>query len=221
MSWPFLEPLDPVVRQRLLARCTRRRYPAGAYVFHAGEAGDTLHLVVSGWIAVQVGGGLGEPVTVSVLGRHELFGELALIHPDHRRTATIQTITRTETLVLRRDDFEELRTSVPSVDRFLVALLVRQVTRLTEQVVELAELPVAARVYRRLLQLGRAFEVEDTKKPILINQSQVASMAGAKLRATNSVLTSAQLDGVVALGRRRIIVLDWAQLRRRAGQVAS
>ena len=212
----LLDVLSHDARRRVLQRCNRMRFGAGAYIFHAGEAGDSLHIIDSGRVGVQAGGALGEPVTLMILGPGDEFGVLALLGPEHRRSATIQAITTTETLVLHRDDFEEVRRTHPSVDRFLITLLASQVTRLTEQVVEAAELPAPTRIYRRIVQLGTLFEVAGSNTPIPITQNQLASMAGAKLRVTNAVLAKAKGDGVLDLARRRIAVLDWTEVHRRA-----
>jgi CRP/FNR family transcriptional regulator, cyclic AMP receptor protein len=212
----LIDALDDETRRRLLQHCNRVRFGSGAYIFHAGEAGESVHMIESGRVAVLAGGALGDPITLRILGPGDVFGELALLSSAHRRTATIQAITLTETLVLHRAAFEEVRRSHPSVDRFLVTLLASQVTRLTEQIVEAAELPAATRIYRRLVQLGTLFEVVGSPAPIPVSQAQLASMAGAKLRVTNAVLADAKGDGLLDLARRRIVVLDWAEVHRRA-----
>jgi CRP/FNR family transcriptional regulator, cyclic AMP receptor protein len=211
----LLDVLGHDAQRRVLQRCNRMRFGAGAYIFHAGEAGDSLHIIDSGRVLVTGGGALGEPVTLGILGPGDDFGMLALIGPEHR-TATIQALTMTETLVLHRDDFEDMRRTHPSVDRFLIDLLASQVVRLTEQVVEAAELPAPTRIYRRLIHLGTLFEVAGSDSPIPVTQTQLASMAGAKLRVTSAVLTKARGDGILVLARRRIAVLDWTEVHRRA-----
>jgi CRP/FNR family transcriptional regulator, cyclic AMP receptor protein len=212
----LLDELSHDARRRLLQRCNRVRFGSGAYIFHAGEAGDSLHIIESGRVAVLAGGALGEPVTLMILSAGDVFGELALLSVEHRRTATIQAMTTTETFVLHRADFEDVRRTHPSVDRFLIRLLAEDVRRLTEQVVEAAELPAPTRIYRRIVRLGTLFEVAGSNTPIPVSQTQLASMAGAKLRVTNAVLAKAKGDGVLDLARRRIAVLDWNEVHRRA-----
>jgi Cyclic nucleotide-binding domain len=60
---------------------------------------------------VLAGGGLGEALALAIYGVGDVFGELALISDDHHRITTIQALEASETLVLRRGDFEELRRS--------------------------------------------------------------------------------------------------------------
>jgi CRP/FNR family transcriptional regulator, cyclic AMP receptor protein len=102
------------------------------------------------------------------------------------------------------------------VDRFLVALLAAKVTRLTHQMVELAEMPAAARVYRRIVDLGDLFNATTPGTAIPVTQDQLASLAGVKLRITNRVISDAKRDGLIEAGRRRLAVLNLPELRKRA-----
>ena len=217
MTVQLLESLTEDGRRRVRQRANRFRFGTGAYIFHAGQAGDSLYMIESGRVAVLAGGALSDPVTLEVLGPGEIFGELALVSPQHHRTATIRAMVTTEALVLHRDDFEDLRRSHPDVDRFLLDRLAAQVARLTNRLIEASELSAAERIYRRIADLGTIFAVRDTNLPITgVSQGQLASMAGVQLRITNDVLAKAKTDGVLTWARQRIVVLDWPKVYKRA-----
>jgi CRP-like cAMP-binding protein len=213
---PLFAGIDVSARREVLMCCRRCRFPAGAFIFHEGEAGDTLHVIDRGLVAILSGGRLGDPVMLHVLGAGEVFGEQALLSASRTRTATVQALVATETMALPRAGFEELRRSHPSIDRFLVAVLAAEVRRLSQQIVELTELPAATRVYRRLVTMAELFGATENGASIPLSQHHIASLAYAKLRVTNRVLADARRDGVLGTARRRIVVLDWAQLRARA-----
>ena len=200
----------------MLQRCHRTRYGTGAFVYHAGQKGDALHVITRGRVAATTGGALGEPFTLTIMGAGEAFGEMALIDPDHVRTATIRAIEPTDTLVLHQDDFDDLRLNQPAVSDVLIRVLVARVRRLTDQVNELVDLPAPVRIHRRLLALGELFEVIGTERPVPVSQNELASLAGARLRITNKVLAESRDRGVLSTGRRRITVHDWAAVRRAA-----
>jgi CRP-like cAMP-binding protein len=209
---PLLAHLDLEDRRRVLSKCRRMRIRAGGYLFHAGEAGDTLHLIDRGLVGILAGSSLGEPFMLTVLGPGQVFGEQALLSDDRARTATAQALQQTETLALSRQDFEELRRRHPSVDRFLIAILSAQVRRLSDQVVELIELPAPARVYRRIVAMGELFGGTDGTV-IPLTQSQLASLAGVKLRVTNRVVAEARRNGLLQTGRHRLVLVDFERLR--------
>lgn len=217
----LLDSLPEEGRRAVLMRCHRTRYGSGAFIFHEGQKGDALHLITKGRVTASAGGGFGEPVTLAVMGVGEAFGEMALIEPDEARTATIRTIEPTETLVLQQADFHELRRRLPAVNDLLIRVLVARVRRLTHQLTDLADLPAPVRIHRQVVALGELFEVAGTEGPIPVSQHQVASLAGAKLRVTNKVLSEARAAGLLTTGRRRIVVHDWPAVRRAARQPAA
>jgi CRP-like cAMP-binding protein len=146
---------------------------------------------------VLSGHALGDPVMLRVLGPDEVFGEQALLSASPTRMATVQSLLATETMALSRSAFEELRRSHPSVDRFLVAVLAAEVRRLSQQIVELTELPAETRVYRRIVAMAELFDATEDGASIPLAQHHLASLAYAKLRATNRVLADARRDGVL------------------------
>ena len=146
MEHRVLRSLDPEHQEAVLASAHRRRYARGEVVFHEGDRGDTLHLLVMGRVAVQTTTRMGEVVTVNVLGPGASFGGLALVDPASRRVATIVALEPVETLRLTRSAFDELRRTEPSVNQFLVEVLAEQVTALNERLREAYFDPVEPRV---------------------------------------------------------------------------
>ena len=110
----------------------RRSFRKGDTLFHEGEPGDSLHVIEKGHVAIRVSTRMGDVVTLTVLGAGASFGEQALLDPRAIRTASAITLDPVETRVLHRKDFDELRATVPVVERFLTHLLAAQVRRLSE-----------------------------------------------------------------------------------------
>ena len=98
-----------------------------------------------------------------------------------------------------------------------IEALVRLVQRLTTQVSELSELDGSTRLYRQLWRLGDVYEKHRAGAELPISQQQLASMTGVGLRITNRVLNEARLEGTLETGKKRIVINDWAMVRRRAG----
>lgn len=211
----LLTSLDPRDRGSVTQRCTRLRYERGAYLFHAGEAGDALHFILKGRVSILAGVG-GDPVMLAIMGKGEVVGEQALLSDSGLRTATAKALETTETMRLRRAEFDELRRQNPAIERLLINSLAAQVRRLTNQVHELVNVPAATRIYRRLVDLAVLYEVGRDGGNIPVTQDQVASMAGVRLRITNRVLKEAKDAGLVTTANRRITIEQWDELRRRA-----
>jgi CRP-like cAMP-binding protein len=119
--------LEEPVRREVLAVAAWRRFDRGVVLFHEGEAGGSLHVLMRGRVAVRVMTLDGDTATLNVIGPGAAFGELSLLSPAAQRTATVQAIEPAQTLVLQRADFERLRRNYPSVDRLLAEYLAAQV----------------------------------------------------------------------------------------------
>src|SRR5437868_4375331 len=129
MEWPLLAGVPTQDVDRVVAAARRRTFGKGEIVFHGGDPGDSLHLVVRGRFAVRVMTPLGDVATLGIRGPGESFGEMALVHPESRRSATVQALEPADTRALAYSQVEPLR---PVVDRMLVALLAEDVRRTNE-----------------------------------------------------------------------------------------
>lgn len=211
MPISLLDALDPADRAALEPRLRPRQYKAGQVVFNDGDHGDCLHVVKSGRLDVQLSTPQGQAITVRVVHPGEFFGELALVHPGHRRTGRVSALEPTETLALYTNDFEDLRRRHPGVDRLLVSALAERLVRMSEQAVEML-LPPDQRVYRRLAVFADAYGSD----PIRISQDVLARAAGTVRQTANRALQNGVRLGILAAERGVIRVLDRAGLERLA-----
>jgi CRP/FNR family transcriptional regulator, cyclic AMP receptor protein len=203
-----LDSLGDRERAALLRVAVRRRFRSGEVVFHEGDPGDTLHIVLRGVFVVRSAGSLGETVAVNLVGPGLVFGEGAVVNPGARRSATVEAMHGGVTLMVSRGDFEGLRDREPKVDRFLVSVLAERNRVLTAQLVELLYTPVEQRVHRRLLAFADAIDDADSDGWVALNQSDLATFAGTTRSTANRVLRRAERRGIVELGRGRIRVVD-------------
>ena len=113
MEWPLLADLPPDDVRELLSIARRRTFDKGEVVFHRDDPAESLHLIVRGRFAARVASQLGDSVLLDVLGPGQAFGELALLLPGERRSATVSALEDGETRSVFRDDFARLQRSHP------------------------------------------------------------------------------------------------------------
>jgi CRP/FNR family transcriptional regulator, cyclic AMP receptor protein len=213
VEWALLAELSDEERRSFLATCRRRRFAKGEIVFHAGDLAESLHLVVSGRLAVWSFSGLGDAVMLNVIGPGGFVGELALLRDGERRMATVRALDASETLSVLRDDFDRLRLQQPSVDRVLLLALASELRRTSDLIMEMLYVPAETRVLRRLLAVGALWR-DGERLPL--TQSELAGLAGTTRATANRALRQAAADGLVALRRGSIELLDAERLSTRA-----
>jgi CRP-like cAMP-binding protein len=216
MEWPLLADLPPEDVRTLLSIARRRTFSRGEIVFHRDDPADSLHLVVRGRFGARVLTPLGDSVLVDVLGPGQSFGELALISPEARRSATVEALEAGETRSVYRDEFARLQREHPGVKDVLLRLLAEQLRRSTDRVVEAHHVDAETRVRRRLFELTALYE--DGVVPL--TQEDIAALAGTSRATVNRVLREEQRLGSVRLSRGRTTVLDRESLERRCRRTA-
>ena len=208
----LLDQLPEDDRQGLLDSARTRRFGRNDVVFHAGAPATGLHLIVDGHFAVQASTPAGDVVTLAVLGPNESFGEHTVFTGASVRAATVKSLDASETLEFGPADLQRLREERPSIDRFLVTLLVQQVSQMSGRLIEALFVSSQGRVLLRLLALTEQYANRD----IPLSQADLAELAGVGRSTTNRTLREAEGLGLVALRRSAITVLDVAGLREHA-----
>jgi CRP/FNR family cyclic AMP-dependent transcriptional regulator len=93
--------------ERIAAIAGEESHPLNAFVFHEGEMGDKLYLILEGKVRISRElPGMGEEA-LAVLGPGEAFGEMSLID-DTPRSADARVHERCRLLVITREAFEDL-----------------------------------------------------------------------------------------------------------------
>ena len=177
MATPFLEQFAATDRERVLQLGVRRKYRKGAYIFHAGDSGDRLYVIVTGRVSVQLTNREGDTSTLTILGPGDCFGELALLCGGVR-TASVVALENLDAVTLSRGDLKLMNDDGWVVHGFLIDVLTTQVMRLTRSGVIDAEFAtVADRVVARLADVARVYD--DGVVPIVVpmTQSSLAGMA--------------------------------------------
>ena len=201
--------------RQLVAVARRRRFARGQVVFHRGDPADSLHLVLKGHFSARVVTQRTDSVMVAIHGPGEAFGELALVDPVPRST-TVTAVEAGETLAIGREDFERMRRDYPEVNGVLVQLLAARVRSASDRLLEAIFVPAETRVLRRLLELVQHYGEAEAGTSISLTQEDIAALAATSRATANRVLRAEQERGSLRLARGKTIVLDPADIARRA-----
>jgi CRP/FNR family cyclic AMP-dependent transcriptional regulator len=214
VEWRLLKDVPAEEVRQVVAISRRRSFQKGEVVFHQGDPGDSLHLVVKGRFAVRIMTPLGDSVTIAVRGPGENFGEMALVDPETRRSATVQALEPAETQAVYYGELERLRAKHPQISQVLIAFLAGALRRENELLLEALYVPADRRLLRRLAELSATYA--DAQGVIALTQEELAQMAGTSRATVNRVLREEERRGTLELRRGRTVVVDAEALARRA-----
>jgi CRP/FNR family cyclic AMP-dependent transcriptional regulator len=214
---PLFQGILPEELERLARGMVSRRYRRNEVVFHGGDPGDSLHVIVAGRVKITRESMEGDEAIVAIIGPGDTFGELVLLD-GAVRSATATAIEATETLTMTRAAFSSL---VDVSDRFrwqLLGGIAHRLRRLTDQLAEVHFLDLTGRLALQLTRLaeetapGRQVDIE---LRATLTQSDLAAMVGGTRQRVNQILGDFADEGLVAHDGGRLIVRDLERLRGR------
>ena len=217
---PLFGGLDAEGLTNLVRGMRVRRFRRGETVFHVGDPGDALFIVMTGAIKITLPADSGDEAILATLRPGDFFGELALLD-GAPRSATAIAIDASETYILPRERFRELIATEPVMRDTVLATLAAEVRRLTHHVEELHFLDITGRLASRLARMtneaGASRLADGTVRlPGPLTQGDLAAMIGCTRQSVNKLLGMFTDDGLLRLERDRIVVLDLDGLLRAA-----
>jgi CRP/FNR family cyclic AMP-dependent transcriptional regulator len=173
-------------------------------------------MIESGRVTVGLTTSYGNQVTFAIESEGEVFGELALLAPDSRRTATVTALERTETMAIHRDDFDRLRRDQPQVTEALLGILAGRIRLLSDRLSEALYVPAEVRVLRRLVEVAETYLPASETGTVPLTQDQLGDLAGTARATVNRVLRREAARGILKLERGRITILNRSAIAARA-----
>jgi CRP/FNR family transcriptional regulator len=190
--------------------CVRRRYPAGAAIFRAGDESDTCYVIRSGHARALVEHADGRQITLATFVAGDIFGELAMFG-DEPRSATVEATDELEVFAILGRDMKRLMARHPQIASQLVVALARRLRaandRLARQSFQTVQSRVAG-VLGQLVHQARAEGQASGEVAITTTQADVAKLAGSSRESASRFLAVLERAGVITQGRGRLIVHD-------------
>ncbi len=194
------------------------RLNKGEILFHEGDGGDRLYVVVSGKVKLGRSGSAGRENLLAVLGPGQMFGELSLFDPGPRST-TATAVTSCEIRTLEHHELMDWLTGRPEVAQGLLGQLAARLRRANDVVADLVFSDVPGRVAKQLLELAKRFgDKRDDGVHVHhdLTQEELAQLVGASRETVNKALADFAARGWIRLEPRSVTILDVERVERRA-----
>jgi CRP/FNR family cyclic AMP-dependent transcriptional regulator len=215
---PLFAALDDEAADALRATMVQSEVPRGQVLFHEGDPGDRLYVIVEGKMKLGRASGDGRENLLAILGPGEMFGELSLFDPGPRN-ATGTAVADTVLLGLGNEDLTVWLSDRPDVARQLLRALARRLRRTNENLADLVFSDVPGRVAKALLDLSERFgrPTEDGLRVAHdLTQEELAQLVGASRETVNKALADFAHRGWLRLEGKSVLILDPERLARRA-----
>ncbi|NUR59104.1 MAG: Crp/Fnr family transcriptional regulator [Catenulispora sp.] len=215
---PLFATLDQDAAASLRASMTEIELARGELLFHEGDPGDSLYVVLRGKIKLGRTSGDGRENLVAVLGPGEMFGELSLFDPGPRSAGATALVDST-LLGLSSDELTPWLASRPDVARALLRAIARRLRRTNDSMSDLVFSDVPGRVAKALLDLSARFgtPAEDGIHVAHdMTQEELAQLVGASRETVNKALADFAGRGWLRLEARAVVLTNVERLSQRS-----
>ncbi|GAC1345652.1 MAG: Crp/Fnr family transcriptional regulator [Acetobacteraceae bacterium] len=184
-------------------------------LFHIGDSGRAVVVVLTGFIKISSQESGGREVVLEICGPGSLFGELAALN-GWPRAADAVALSASEVLSIQGDSLRAVLTRSPDAMFALIGLLSRRLRRSTEQLRDGVALPGPARLAKALVQLaaahgrpvGQGLQIE-----FALSQRELGGMTGLTRESINKQLAAWRDLGWIELSPGHVSLLAAEALR--------
>jgi CRP/FNR family transcriptional regulator, cyclic AMP receptor protein len=200
LSRPEIEAID-----RQLSMSTSA---PGNVFYMPDETGEVLFLLKKGTVQLYRLTPEGKKIVVAMLGPGSLFGEMSLIGQGMHSTFA-EAVDECKLCVMSRSDVERLMREKPQVALRIVEALGSRLVQMERQIEDVAFKSIPARLASLLLRLADE-QSSDTIKGY--THQDLADMVGTYRETVTLTLNELKADGLLEIGRKRVLLKDRAAL---------
>ena len=211
---PMFRELPPPLRARVVSMATMQEVAKGDAVWHAGDASDSLTMVVEGRLKIVKHAETGD-VILEMFGPGEVAGVVALYN-QIPYPATAIAMEPSLLLRLPRRDWFDLLERDPAFTRAVLLAMTRLNMALTRKLASMHGTRVQARVATLFLSLADRMgrdTPEGVEIPLALSRQEIAETVGTTVETAIRVMSRWNREGVLLTGRERFVIPDREKLK--------
>jgi len=195
-------------RSELERMTTITNVPRGRVFYQPEDVSEVLFLIKQGQVQLYRISPEGKKLVIATLGAGTLFGEMALLG-QQMHNAFAEAMDDCVILVMSRADLERLILNKPILGLRMLEITGRRLSDAESRLEDMAFKGIPARLASLLLRLA----VERDSQEILgLTHQDLAETIGTYRETATQVLNDMKVAGLIAIGRKRITILDRARL---------
>jgi CRP/FNR family transcriptional regulator, cyclic AMP receptor protein len=194
---PFLSELPAAALAPALAHAAVRNHPANQTILLENDWGSSVYFVLSGWLKIRTYNADGREITLNIVGKGEIVGEMAAIEQAPRSTDVL-SLTPATIINIPAEDFVRLLKNEPLAGMRLAQLMARRLRQVNRRL-RLRESNSASRVADTLLFLveGQGTTVSKGIEIPNLPHRELSSMSGLARETVTRVLAKMEAAGLI------------------------
>jgi CRP/FNR family cyclic AMP-dependent transcriptional regulator len=191
-----------------------RTHPANRIILLENDWGGSVYFIIDGWVKIRTHNVDGKEVTLNIVGRGEIVGEMAALEEAPRSTDVI-TLTETTISSVPAQDFVNLLNSEPLAGIRLSQLMAKRLRQLNRRL-RLREADSLSRVADTLLFLAEGQGKRSATGVTIPNlpHRELSSISGLARETVTRSLTKLEKKGLIQRQQETLCIPDMIALER-------
>ena len=195
-----------------------KSFKKGEYIYLPEESSDKLYFVNDGSIKVGTYSDDGKEITKAILGKGEVFGELALVGEGHRRDFAVAQ-ENTDTCVVTVEEMRTLMREHTKIGVFIMNLIGLRLLKMERRLESLVFKDSRTRIVEFLLEMveenGERVGYEWVVRKFYTHQ-EIANLTATSRQTVTTVLNELRNNNLITFNRKRLLVRDREALQAQA-----
>ncbi|MEM9213924.1 MAG: Crp/Fnr family transcriptional regulator [Cyanobacteria bacterium P01_F01_bin.150] len=207
-SAPFFEGLPQTAVEDATSHVVTRNHPPNQVILLENDWGNSVYFIMEGWVKIRTYNVDGKEVTLNILGKGELFGEMAPLDEVPRSTDVI-TLVPTTISNLPSQDFVKLIHNEPLAGIRLAQLMARRLRQVNRRL-RLRESDSTSRVVDILLFLadGQGKRAAQGIEIPNLPHRELSSLSGLARETVTRVLSKLEKKTLISRSRETLCILN-------------
>ncbi|CAO5031347.1 Crp/Fnr family transcriptional regulator [Microcystis aeruginosa] len=206
--------LSPETLDRVTSHVVTRTHPANRAILLENDWGGSVYFILDGWVKIRTYNIDGKEVTLNIVGKGEIVGEMAALEESPRSTDAI-TLTTATISSIPAQDFVNLLQSEPLAGIRLSQLMAKRLRQVNRRL-RLREADSLSRVADTLLFLAEGQGEKNSQGTIIPNlpHRELSSISGLARETVTRSLTKLEKKGLIQRQQEFLCIPDLAALEK-------
>ncbi len=223
-SFWFLENIDvtgifcPKKMEAARPVLPHKTFKKGEYIYLPDEMADKIFFLVEGRVKIGTYSDSGKEITKAILGKGEVFGELALVGEKNRRDFAV-AMEDSIACVCTVEEMRALMKDHSALSLFLMRIMGSRMLEMEQRLEALVFKDSRTRIIEFLHQLGQkkgqrvGYEMLVRK---FMTHQEIANLTATSRQTVTTVLNELRNKNILTFNRRRLLIRDMDALAKEA-----
>ena len=206
--------LPPETIDKVTSHVVTRTHPPNRAILLENDWGGSVYFILDGWVKIRTYNMDGKEVTLNILGKGEIVGEMAALEESTRSTDAI-TLTTATISSIPAQDFVDLLKSEPLAGIRLSQLMAKRLRQVNQRL-RLREADSLSRVADTLLFLAEGQGEKSGQGAIIPNlpHRELSGISGLARETVTRSLTKLEKKGLIQRQQQSLCIPDLAALEK-------